>query len=84
LITAKKEWKNAAKALHSKIELENFLLNNEFTVDDVKGFTTLYGIGENGATLIRPDGIVAWKTEELTVNLNKTLSQAIKQTSFSN
>ena len=84
LITANKEWNNAAKLIDTKIELESFLLQEDFTVVDTDLFKTLFGIGDNGAILIRPDGYIAWKTEESTANLNESLSEVIKKTSFSN
>jgi len=30
------------------------------------GLTAALGIGESGATLVRPDGFVAWRSAELT------------------
>jgi hypothetical protein len=78
LITANKKWGDAAEVQNLKIMLDNYLLGEDFTTDDLQTFKKLYGIGENGAILIRPDGFIAWKTKELIGDEVKALSEAVK------
>ncbi|WP_165921277.1 aromatic-ring hydroxylase C-terminal domain-containing protein [Paenibacillus albiflavus] len=38
-----------------------------------------YGIKEQGAVLIRPDGFVGWRSPDAQVDTEKVLEQALKQ-----
>jgi 2-polyprenyl-6-methoxyphenol hydroxylase-like FAD-dependent oxidoreductase len=40
------------------------MLGIDVHVITADGFTDLYGIGDEGASLVRPDGFVAWRTRE--------------------
>lgn len=57
LLTANQTWIDVANALNiQKLEIgEDLKFENELT------FEQSFGIGAGGATLIRPDGIIAWR-----------------------
>jgi 2-polyprenyl-6-methoxyphenol hydroxylase-like FAD-dependent oxidoreductase len=78
LITANKKWKDAAEGQNLKIVSDNYLLGKDFIADDPQNFEELYGIGENGAILVRPDGFIAWKTKEFIGDEVKALSEVVK------
>jgi 2-polyprenyl-6-methoxyphenol hydroxylase-like FAD-dependent oxidoreductase len=50
----------AAQARFSGLQLEAYRLGRDLT--DLDGFTTAFGIAPSGATLIRPDGFVTWRS----------------------
>ena len=50
----------AAQAQFPGLQLEAYRIGRD--VSDVGGFTTAFGIASSGATLIRPDGFVAWRS----------------------
>jgi 2-polyprenyl-6-methoxyphenol hydroxylase-like FAD-dependent oxidoreductase len=40
-------------------------------------FATAYGIGDNGAVLVRPDGFVAWRSKAITSDPGRTVANAL-------
>jgi 2-polyprenyl-6-methoxyphenol hydroxylase-like FAD-dependent oxidoreductase len=63
-------WREAAAevAARDRVRLEAFRVGAGARVDliDAEGaFTDLYGIGESGAVLVRPDGFVGWRVPSL-------------------
>ena len=56
---------------------------NEMVDDPVDAstapFSTAYGIGPSGASLVRPDGYVAWRAHSYTSDASDRLSTALRQ-----
>ena len=68
LVTANAAWSDAGEALmadarsdRSKPPLEVRLLSGELSPTDPAAFEATFGIGEGGALLVRPDGVVGWR-----------------------
>ncbi len=65
LLTADRDWIDAAhQVAHRRgVPLDAFLVGGkDADLEDVSGtWATAYGVGPNGAVLIRPDGHVAWR-----------------------
>ncbi|HKH73075.1 MAG TPA: FAD-dependent monooxygenase, partial [Vicinamibacterales bacterium] len=40
-------------------------------------FATAYGIGDNGAVIVRPDGFVAWRAKEITSDPGRTVANVL-------
>jgi hypothetical protein len=40
-------------------------------------FAASYGIGDNGAVIVRPDGFVAWRSKEITSDPGRTVASAL-------
>ncbi|MFD2419279.1 aklavinone 12-hydroxylase RdmE [Amycolatopsis pigmentata] len=59
LMTADPAWREAAASARPVVTPR--VLGEDFTAADGL-FTDRYGIGPGGATLVRPDGVVAWRT----------------------
>jgi 2-polyprenyl-6-methoxyphenol hydroxylase-like FAD-dependent oxidoreductase len=58
-------WSNAArKAALPGLALQAHIVGSSDLKDPQGRFAGAYGIGELGATLVRPDGFVAWRTRE--------------------
>jgi hypothetical protein len=61
----------AAQAQFSGLQLEAYRIGHDVT--DLDGFTTAFGIAPSGATLIRPDGFVAWRSASAVADPATTL-----------
>ncbi|MEJ3744907.1 FAD-dependent monooxygenase [Actinomycetes bacterium KLBMP 9797] len=48
--------------------------------DPLGEFTKVYGIGLSGATLVRPDGVVAWRARELVQDAGDAIGAALART----
>ncbi len=60
-------WPDAARQAASAfpgLALQTHIIGTAELGDPRNGFAAAYGLGESGATLIRPDGFVAWRTAE--------------------
>jgi 2-polyprenyl-6-methoxyphenol hydroxylase-like FAD-dependent oxidoreductase len=78
-----KEWVTAARAAADKfsgLTLDVYSVGKDLTDPDSR-FLNAFGITNSGATLIRPDGFVAWRsptnTNDMTRDLNAALSQSL-------
>src|SRR5581483_11094868 len=61
-------WRAAALAAaqHSGVPLDAHRIGGEGLVDPAGRFPAAHGISEGGATLVRPDGFVAWRAADAT------------------
>lgn len=80
LFTEKDDWKNAAQAarLATGIAVETIVFGFDVVAEDPAEFRSLYGLGDAGACLIRPDGFIAWRSVDKPENadiLSKVLAQ---------
>lgn len=49
-------------------------------IEDPRGeFAKAYGIGPGGATLVRPDGVVAWRASEAVDDPGEAIGAALAQ-----
>ena len=65
IITASTAWQDAAARVTAELglPLEVVVIDGRQVEDDQAPWTDRYGIGEHGATLIRPDLFVGWRTD---------------------
>lgn len=49
-------------ALGTRLPLDARWVGRDFVFPPDQSFSTIFGVGEGGAALIRPDGIVAWRS----------------------
>ena len=78
-----RSWVDAARAASERfggLPLEAYCIGMDF--DDAEGrFPQAYGISSSGASLVRPDGFVAWRCEQsahdATAVLNDALSRSL-------
>jgi putative polyketide hydroxylase len=84
LLTANEAWNEASLKVNDilKVELKGIKIGSDIKVQDTNAFRTLFGIGDSGATLIRPDGYIAWRSAEEVVNHEQLLLEIVKQASF--
>ena len=80
LFTEADDWKSAAQAARQAtgIVVETIVFGSDVRAEDPAEFCSLYGLGEAGACLIRPDGFIAWRSlgkPEHADTLSKVLAQ---------
>jgi len=63
--------------------LKAFRAGRDFLPPSPEAFQEAFGIGPTGATLIRPDGYVAWRATELPNDPSRALSDALRRGSGS-
>ena len=61
----------AARSFRRFSPLEAYRIGRDVT--DLDGFTTAFGIAPSGATLIRPDGFVTWRSASAVADPATTL-----------
>jgi 2-polyprenyl-6-methoxyphenol hydroxylase-like FAD-dependent oxidoreductase len=64
LLTADRLWAEAAGSVAATlaIGLRAVVVGVDVDVADGESFTSRLGVGDNGATLVRPDGVIAWRS----------------------
>lgn len=78
LLTAKGEaWFEAACTLQQGLEAQ--LIGNPPSADPAEQFAATYGIDDDGAVLVRPDGYVAWRSRSMMADPSAALSAALQQ-----
>lgn len=82
LLTADSRWADAANNIKDglKNSLEAVLIGKDIQGDNCTDITEAYGIGQVGASLIRPDGFIAWRSGDAAAE--EQLKEVMKQVSF--
>lgn len=63
------------------IEVECLRIGVDARPSDLKAFRTAFGLGTGGASLIRPDGYIAWRSIELPADPRGALTDALGRAS---
>ncbi len=83
LISADARWIKAAKnaARSAGVEIATVQVGIDVRFPDDRAFAAALGVAESGASLVRPDAIVAWRCESIgtAADLTSTLSQILAQ-----
>ncbi|BCC30569.1 FAD-dependent oxidoreductase [Bacillus cereus] len=67
---------NVSSTLGINIKFYSVGLSGDFIAqEDI--FRKLYGLGDEGAVLIRPDGFIGWRSEKEVVNLDTVLNEVM-------
>lgn len=74
LISADTRWVDAARGLPVDVRV--------LSAGDAMKVCPAFGIGERGASLVRPDGVVAWRTPEPPDDSSSVLGSAFSRVSF--
>ncbi len=79
LLTQDPGWRDAAQAAANevKIEVKCVVVQDP----DTPAFLDAFGIGPTGASLIRPDGYVAWRSTAAPANPASNLAEALRRVS---
>ena len=83
LLTEDAAWKAAAAEASAElgVGISHFIVGADVIPDDPATFRTLFGLGRSGASLIRPDGHVAWRSSDLPRKPSVALTEAIRAAS---
>ncbi|HWO64816.1 MAG TPA: FAD-dependent oxidoreductase [Umezawaea sp.] len=73
LLSDNDEWVDAAKLASPALDHQRI---------DAAGFREAYGLRDGGATLVRPDGHIAWRSRDLPADPAAVLTSALRRTSF--
>ena len=67
LMAGDKRWEEPARAASERVEVDFVLVGGREGVKEVEegAFAKAYGLGASGASLIRPDGFVAWRAVDM-------------------
>lgn len=78
-------WRDAVEFVNenSSVPLKCFSLGEEVQLFDPSDFQKSFGVSDSGAALIRPDGYIAWRAEEVPSNAGQLLQEAFSRVSFS-
>lgn len=79
LLVTDERWRAAAAQVgeQSNIKLECLVIGDDVEPLDREAFLVAFGIKASGASLIRPDGYVAWRSNDLPTDLFGTLADAL-------
>jgi hypothetical protein len=64
------------------IQLESLRVGAAVLPSDPEAFRKAFGLTPSGATLIRPDGYIAWRSRGMPANPGRALTEALGQVSF--
>jgi 2-polyprenyl-6-methoxyphenol hydroxylase-like FAD-dependent oxidoreductase len=84
LVTEGSSWNDAAASVSRKlgIEVKPVRIGEDFQVGSPEDARKAFGIGAGGASLVRPDGYVAWRVTERPENPETELLRALGTVSF--
>ena len=84
LLATDARWEPAATTAGASlgIDVESVRIGHDVQSSDVAGLRDAFGLGEHGASLIRPDGYVAWRSLDLPADPTAALRQALGTVSF--
>jgi 2-polyprenyl-6-methoxyphenol hydroxylase-like FAD-dependent oxidoreductase len=79
LLTENPRWRDAAEqsAARSGVKLDYPRIGVDL-VAAAEAFQTAFGIGPEGASLVRPDGYVAWRSMDLPVDATRALTDVLQ------
>ncbi|GAB3427986.1 FAD-dependent monooxygenase [Flindersiella endophytica] len=84
LLTESEAWAAAAEqaAEHTGVSVAYECIGDELRPDDPAAFRQAYGLAAGGAGLVRPDGVVAWRSAGLPTDPASALAEALSQVAF--
>ncbi len=84
LITQSRDWYQAAQASIQALDLPVTLLlaEEEVLFPNHSPFPQSFGVCEQGAVLVRPDGVVAWRSEDLADNPQQVITAVLRQSAY--
>lgn len=84
LLLATDDWAKAAYGAteNTGIPLECLLIESAPLADQADRIREAYGLTDTGATLIRPDGYIAWRAPTLPADPSTALTQALQTVAF--
>ncbi|CAI7579134.1 unnamed protein product [Penicillium pancosmium] len=84
LVSESAVWRDVAAsvATGSPISLQSLQFGHDVQLAQQQEFQDAFGVSSNGAILIRPDGYIAWRVQELPSDATKILDGVLSTVSF--
>ncbi|EAW07045.1 FAD binding domain protein [Aspergillus clavatus NRRL 1] len=84
VVSASVEWGDAVRKLNerSPVKLKHLHIGQDVQLNGSQNLTELMGLSNTGASLVRPDGYIAWRTVEIPCDPVDDLLQALNQVAF--
>ncbi len=81
LLTEDQRWRDAADqaAACLGVKLDCQCIGSDLVADTPEAFPTAFGIGPSGASLVRPDGYIAWRSIDLPIVATRALTDALQR-----
>ncbi len=85
LFTETPRWKTASAEASNLtgIEVNCIAFGSDVMVEDIEAFRAAYGLGQEGACLIRPDGFISWRSTVCPDDAGRILTKALATVSCS-
>ncbi|MFF8022088.1 FAD-dependent monooxygenase [Streptomyces sp. NPDC007896] len=76
-----KAWCDAASALQDRlpVEITAIRVGVDACIDAERRWLEVSGVGKSGAVLVRPDGMVAWRSQEMDALPTERLTEVVRQ-----
>jgi putative polyketide hydroxylase len=81
LAADRNDWAVAAERIgfETRFPIRMINVRSEARTEDIwREWMTLYGVGEQGAVLVRPDGMVAWRSSEASADAHGAMRSALE------
>ncbi|KAE8382331.1 FAD binding domain-containing protein [Aspergillus bertholletiae] len=84
LVSESEEWEDvvAQVNLGSSVTLKHICIGRDVQFADEGSFQEALGVSATGASLLRPDGYIAWRTTELPTNPTRCLNDVLARVTF--
>ena len=81
LLAEDDRWSQAVERVSEALglELESLRVGTDVELEDARIFRAAFGLGAGGASLIRPDGYIAWRSPALPKDPAQALTQTLRQ-----
>ena len=83
LLSEDRRWEGPVRKISGRVGVEFVLVGSDSEEGlkevDAGEFAKAFGIGSGGASLVRPDGIVAWKMNEMPVDSEELLERVLEK-----
>ncbi|GGP08619.1 FAD-dependent oxidoreductase [Oceanobacillus neutriphilus] len=85
LLTEDERWITLAESVGEQlgVKLKCCQVGTDVVMSDPEVFREAFGLGHTGATLVRPDGYIAWRSADMPENPHCTLTKAVELVSSS-
>ncbi len=79
LVAEDSKWIQAAEQASNTLDIhiKTVIVGTDVQVSDIGEFRMAYGLGPNGASLLRPDAYIAWRTHDMPANPGSALTEAL-------
>lgn len=83
LLSSSLSWQSAVAELNAGLPIDiSFQHVQNGPLNDSSGFLEAYGLSDDGSSLVRPDGYIAWRTNRLPGNSLESLECALQTVAF--